>query len=153
VGCRASGETPTPARTVSAMSRCGRVSPFSRVTHEVRADTRNLAVGRPRLSVTSVVTNGLASTPRKEDRETAPSALAQPIVTGQSVDVVRWREDDSFAIGGLEFVCRPVGGRFKSEPGRFCLLKSRADVELYEWVIGDLDPRRIVEIGTYEGGS
>jgi Methyltransferase domain len=67
--------------------------------------------------------------------------------------VVTWREDESFELGGIEYVCRPMGGRFKSEPGRFCLLKPRAEVERYERILHDLEPRRIVEVGMYDGAS
>jgi hypothetical protein len=67
--------------------------------------------------------------------------------------VLTWREDESFELGGIEYVCRPMGGRFKSGPGRFCLLKPRREVERYEEILADLEPRRIVEVGMYDGAS
>ncbi len=67
--------------------------------------------------------------------------------------MLTWRDDETFSIDDVEFLCRPIFGQFRSEPGRFCLLKRRADIELYERLIADLDPQRIVEIGTHDGGS
>lgn len=67
--------------------------------------------------------------------------------------MLTWADEETFEIGGIEYACRPTGRRFKSEPGRFCLLKSRRDVEHYVALLQQLQPRRIVEIGTYDGGS
>ena len=67
--------------------------------------------------------------------------------------VVAWRDDESFEIGGIEYVCRPMGGRFPSEPGRFCLVKAPWQVEWYEKLLRELAPRTILEIGTWDGAS
>jgi hypothetical protein len=71
--------------------------------------------------------------------------------------VVRWTGESSFEIGDfedVEYVCSPLlQGGFRSEPGRFCLVKPRSAVEPYERLLGDLSPRVIVEVGTYDGAS
>jgi hypothetical protein len=67
--------------------------------------------------------------------------------------VLTWINDDSFEIGDTTFVCRPIGHRFPSEPGRFCLLKPRHEVEWYERFLADRAPQRIVEVGAYDGAS
>jgi predicted O-methyltransferase YrrM len=64
-----------------------------------------------------------------------------------------WVDDESFRIGDVEFVCRPVFRRFPSTSSRFCLLKARWSVEGYQRLCRDLSPRRIVEVGVYDGGS
>ena len=61
--------------------------------------------------------------------------------------------DDSFELGGTTYVCRPIGPRFPSEPGRFCLLKPRHEVEWYERFLRDRAPQFIVEVGSYDGAS
>jgi cephalosporin hydroxylase len=66
---------------------------------------------------------------------------------------VRWIADDGAEIDGVEYWCRPVGERFTSEPGRFCLLKPRHEVERYAALVRELQPARIVEVGSYDGGS
>lgn len=67
--------------------------------------------------------------------------------------MIDWRDDETFVIEGIEYVCRPNYGRFKSEAGRFCLLEPRAEVEQYEALISALEPKRIVEVGMYDGAS
>jgi hypothetical protein len=67
--------------------------------------------------------------------------------------VLAWTADDTFEVGGTTYVCRPIGHRFPSEPGRFCLLKPRHEVEWYERFLRDRAPRFIVEVGSYDGAS
>jgi hypothetical protein len=67
--------------------------------------------------------------------------------------VLTWIADDSFEIADTTYVCRPIGDRFPSEPGRFCLLKPRHEVEWYERFLRDRAPERIVEVGAYDGAS
>jgi hypothetical protein len=67
--------------------------------------------------------------------------------------VLAWLTDDTFEIAGVTYVCRPIGGRFPSEPGRFCLLKPRHEVEFYERLLTERAPQRIVEVGSYDGAS
>jgi hypothetical protein len=67
--------------------------------------------------------------------------------------VVTWTADDTFELGGTTFVCRPIGRRFPSQPGRFCLLKTRAEVEWYERFLRERQPKSIFEVGSYDGGS
>lgn len=67
--------------------------------------------------------------------------------------MINWIRDDVAEIEGVEYWCRPIGDRFHSEPGRFCLLKPRWEVERYVRVIQAWKPQRIVEVGTYDGAS
>jgi hypothetical protein len=67
--------------------------------------------------------------------------------------VLTWITDDSFEIGDTVYVCRPIGHRFPSEPGRFCLLKPRHEVEFYETFLAGRSPQHIVEVGAYDGAS
>jgi hypothetical protein len=67
---------------------------------------------------------------------------------------ITWTREDAFEIGGIEYVCCPMlRGGFRSEPGRFCLVKPRSAVESYERMLHDVAPRRIVEVGTFDGAS
>jgi hypothetical protein len=68
--------------------------------------------------------------------------------------LLTWTADDTFEIAGTEFVCCPVlRGAFRSEPGRFCLVKPRSAVLAYEELLGEIKPRTIIEVGIYEGAS
>ncbi len=68
--------------------------------------------------------------------------------------MLTWITDDSFEIGDdTTFVCRPIGDRFPSEPGRFCLLKPRHEVEWYQRFLAERAPKHIVEVGAYDGAS
>lgn len=64
-----------------------------------------------------------------------------------------WVADDVAEIEGVQYWCRPVGERFSSQPGRFCLLKPRHEVERYAALVEELAPSRIVEIGSHDGAS
>jgi hypothetical protein len=64
-----------------------------------------------------------------------------------------WTADDTFELGGITYVCRPIGHRFPSEPGRFCLLKPRHEVDWYERFLAERAPKHIVEVGSYDGAS
>ena len=79
-----------------------------------------------------------------------PFRLSRPAYPGA---VVTWIADDAFELGGTTYFCRPVGGRFPSEPGRFCLLKAPPEVEWYEHFLRDRSGRSIVEVGSYDGAS
>lgn len=76
-----------------------------------------------------------------------------PVPTVYPSGVPAWITEDSFEIEGTTYVCRPMGHRFHSEPGRFCLLKPRHEVEWYERFLRDRAPRFIVEVGSYDGAS
>jgi Methyltransferase domain len=67
--------------------------------------------------------------------------------------VLTWTSEDAFELGDTTYVCRPIEGRFASEPGRFCLLKPRHEVEWYERFLRDRAPRSIIEVGSYDGAS
>ncbi|MDQ1510198.1 MAG: hypothetical protein QOG50_2042 [Actinomycetota bacterium] len=67
--------------------------------------------------------------------------------------MLTWIADDTFEVGATTYVCRPIGHRFPSEPGRFCLLKPRHEVEWYERFLRDRAPQFIVEVGSYDGAS
>jgi hypothetical protein len=65
---------------------------------------------------------------------------------------IEWRGDDRLWIDDTEFRVVPVG-RSPSTPDRFLLLKNRQMVDAYIDLAGSLNPRRIVELGIFEGGS
>jgi len=67
--------------------------------------------------------------------------------------MITWTSDDTFELGDTTFVCRPVGRRFPSEPGRFCLLKLPRNVEWYQHLLSEQRPQTIVEVGSYDGAS
>ena len=67
--------------------------------------------------------------------------------------MLTWTATDAFELGGSEYVCRPIRGRFPSEPGRFCLVKPRWQVEAYEALLRELSPQAIVEVGMWDGAS
>jgi predicted O-methyltransferase YrrM len=67
--------------------------------------------------------------------------------------VISWRSADSFVIGDVAYVCRPVGDLFPSTADRFCLVKSRWQVRWYEQFLRALKPETMIEIGTYDGAS
>jgi hypothetical protein len=67
---------------------------------------------------------------------------------------ITWTRDDAFEIAGIEYVCCPIlRGGFPSQPGRFCLVKPRSAVDAYEQMLRGLAPRRIVEVGMFDGAS
>ena len=68
-------------------------------------------------------------------------------VTARGIEFVTQGDEGSFsrsfaAVAGLE-----------SSPERFVLVKTRQDVDRYVDVLRSLQPRRIVELGIYRGGS
>lgn len=75
---------------------------------------------------------------------------APPATTGGAQ--FEWRGDDQLWIDGTEFRVVPAG-RSPSTPGRFLLLKTRHMVDAYVDLAAALEPRRIVELGIFEGGS
>jgi len=64
-----------------------------------------------------------------------------------------WTHPDTFMLGGVEFVCRALMRGFSSTPKRMLLVKSRWQAEWYERFLRDLQPQRVVEIGTFDGAS
>jgi hypothetical protein len=52
--------------------------------------------------------------------------------------VVTWTADDTFTVDDVEYICRPVTGRFTSTANRFCLLKARWQVEWYEQLLAEI---------------
>jgi Methyltransferase domain len=67
--------------------------------------------------------------------------------------VLEWRGDDVFTFSDVEYVCRPVKGRFPSTSERFCLLKARWQVEWYEQLLHEVAPQAMIEVGIYDGAS
>jgi len=63
-----------------------------------------------------------------------------------------WRSDVEFTVGDTTFLATPAA-RFASTPDRFCLVKRPDLVERYLDVLASLQPRRILELGIFEGGS
>ncbi|MDQ1436033.1 MAG: hypothetical protein QOF59_2849, partial [Actinomycetota bacterium] len=67
--------------------------------------------------------------------------------------MISWMSEDAFTISDIEYVCRPITGRFPSTPDQFCLLKARWQVEWYSQLLSELGPRTVVEVGMYDGAS
>jgi predicted O-methyltransferase YrrM len=63
-----------------------------------------------------------------------------------------WLSDDSFRIGDVTFRLAVVD-RFKSSRDCFLLVKHPEMVRRYDSFIASLRPKRIVELGIYQGGS
>ena len=67
---------------------------------------------------------------------------------------LRWRGDDEFELGGVEFACRPgLESPFESTADRFCICKARWAVEELSDLLSRLQPRRVIEVGLERGGS
>jgi hypothetical protein len=66
---------------------------------------------------------------------------------------LQWIDDEEFTIDGVHFLCRGIKVGLKSVPDRFCIIKPRWQVERYARVLEALAPKKIVEIGIFDGGS
>jgi Methyltransferase domain len=71
----------------------------------------------------------------------------------RSSSALTWSDDRTFRLDDTEYVCRPFGNRVPSTSDRFCILKPRWSVLLYEQMLTELAPRNVVEVGIYDGGS
>ncbi len=69
------------------------------------------------------------------------------------LSALTWSDDRTFRLDDAEYVCRPFGNRVPSTSDRFCILKPRWSVLLYEQMLTELAPRNVVEVGIYDGGS
>lgn len=63
------------------------------------------------------------------------------------------RPPDEFVVDGVEFACRPAFRRFRSTDRRFCLLKAPWAVHAVRDLVAEVQPRTILELGIYDGGS
>ena len=63
-----------------------------------------------------------------------------------------WVDDRTLVVDGVRFVCDPTH-RFASEVDRFCLVKRPDLVQSYLDLLGADQPRRMVELGVFQGGS
>jgi hypothetical protein len=63
-----------------------------------------------------------------------------------------WGDDETFDIAGVEFRASLVN-RFASSSSKFLLVKPRHMIERYREVLASLQPKRILELGIYQGGS
>jgi hypothetical protein len=83
-----------------------------------------------------------------------PSALSDPATPStQGSPVVTWTGDDEFEIGDTVYRCRPMMNAFQSQPDLFCIRKPAAAIDQYQRLLERLQPKAIVEVGVYEGGS
>jgi len=64
----------------------------------------------------------------------------------------RWIDDEVLAIDGVRFTSRQTD-RFASEPDHFCLVKRPELTQAYLDLLTELRPKRIVEVGVFQGGS
>ncbi len=67
--------------------------------------------------------------------------------------MIAWTGDDTFTLGGIEFVCGALKSGFPSTAERMLLVKSRWQTEWYEQFLRDLRPETVVEVGTFDGAS
>jgi hypothetical protein len=66
---------------------------------------------------------------------------------------LQWTADDTFSLGNVEYVCRPLANRFPSTAQRFCLVKDPRHVERYAAFLRDRPAPHVVEIGMWDGAS
>src|SRR6478735_993779 len=64
-----------------------------------------------------------------------------------------WVTADSFVVGGVEYVCRPLNERFPSTADRMCLVKWPWQVAWYQRLLQEVAPQRVVELGMWDGAS
>jgi hypothetical protein len=68
--------------------------------------------------------------------------------------VVNWLSDDACVVDGVTFVAAwPDMRRSQSTATRFCIQKPRYLIDSYVSMIEELRPRRVVELGIFDGGS
>lgn len=66
----------------------------------------------------------------------------------------RWDSNGDLLVDGVAFVPSPPGaGRFRSSPTRFCLVKRPDLIEQHLKMLDHLQPKVIVELGIFQGGS
>jgi len=63
-----------------------------------------------------------------------------------------WVDDATLVVDGVTFVAATTG-RFTSTPDRFCLVKRPDLVRNHLALLAELRPRRVVELGVFQGGS
>jgi hypothetical protein len=63
-----------------------------------------------------------------------------------------WVDEETLHVDGVDFVARTYP-RFTSTPDRFCLVKPPPLVRRYLQFLEHLRPRRLVELGVFQGGS
>jgi predicted O-methyltransferase YrrM len=63
--------------------------------------------------------------------------------------VIQWAGDDEFTLDGVTYRCMTD----RSHPDQQVILKPRGAIEHYVELIAELRPRRIMELGIYNGGS
>jgi predicted O-methyltransferase YrrM len=64
-----------------------------------------------------------------------------------------WTGEDEFSIGPVSYGCRRHPQSFRSSDDRVCICKPREVIERWKQLICRLAPRRIFEVGVFEGGS
>lgn len=70
--------------------------------------------------------------------------------------MLEWEQDENFAVNGVEFQALAEGAWTHRSPqgdGRVRIFKSRALVDFYAGLVAELEPKRIFELGVWEGGS
>ena len=66
---------------------------------------------------------------------------------------MHWTSENEFVLDGTSYVCSglPTGDRSTAE--QFRIIKARWSVERYEQLIRAMEPKNILELGIYDGGS
>jgi predicted O-methyltransferase YrrM len=71
-----------------------------------------------------------------------------------TVPTLRWRDDSTLDIGDVSFLVTWDPERWEDSTGeRFTLIKARPMIDRYAALAASLAPRRIFELGTWQGGS
>lgn len=101
---------------------------------------------RPVSSLWPVRDDGLPST-----RPGAPAVL----VRSGAMSALTWTGDDSFTVGDLSFRARDLFTPFARPVGddEFFVFKPIPVTEFYAELFAGLQPRNVVELGVYDGGS
>jgi predicted O-methyltransferase YrrM len=67
---------------------------------------------------------------------------------------VVWTGEDEFTVDGVGYRAKEyLEPDSSSDNARMMVLKSRPMIEIYEHLIAELEPKRILELGIYDGGS
>lgn len=64
-----------------------------------------------------------------------------------------WSSEVDFTIDGVSFHCSPGDYSRRTNHQHLVLLKDRESLEQYARVLGDANPRRMLEFGVFQGGS
>jgi predicted O-methyltransferase YrrM len=73
-------------------------------------------------------------------------------VSSREAPTLEWKSDTEFVLAGVSYVCLELPAE-RLMQDRFRILKPRWQVERYEQIIDEANPKNIFELGIWEGGS